>query len=138
MDVGFIGTGRMGTAMARNLLKAGHRVRVWDVSPEARERIRKDGGEIASSAEDAFCGEATISMLPNDDAMRETFIASGILAKRGAPIPSTRLPPRSTARVSLPQRTRPMASAMSQRLSMADRKWRPSAISTCSLRAIRR
>lgn len=86
MDVGFIGIGRMGTAMARNLLKAGHRVRAWDVSPEARERIGKDGAEIASSAEDAFRGEAVISMLPNDDAMRAAFIDSGILGKRGTPI----------------------------------------------------
>jgi 3-hydroxyisobutyrate dehydrogenase-like beta-hydroxyacid dehydrogenase len=37
MEVGFIGTGRMGTAMARNLLKAGHHVRAWDTAPTARE-----------------------------------------------------------------------------------------------------
>lgn len=86
MDVGFIGIGRMGTAMARNLLKAGHRVRAWDVSPEARERIGQDGAEIAKNLEEAFHGEAVISMLPNDEAMRATFIESGLLAKRGAPI----------------------------------------------------
>ena len=33
MEVGFIGTGRMGKVMAANLLKAGHRVRAWDKSP---------------------------------------------------------------------------------------------------------
>lgn len=76
----------MGTVMARNLLKAGHRVRAWDTSPAARDTIRKDGAEIAASAADAFRGEAVISMLPNDGAMRETFIASDILAKAGAPI----------------------------------------------------
>ena len=86
MDVGFIGIGRMGTAMARNLLKAGHRVRAWDTSPAARESIGKDGAEQARSAADAFRGDAVISMLPNDDAMRETFLAGDILSKRGAPI----------------------------------------------------
>lgn len=86
MEVGFIGIGRMGTAMARNLLKAGHRVRVWDVSSDARERLGKDGAEVAKSAEDAFRGEAVISMLPNDDAMRAAFIGSGMLARRAAPI----------------------------------------------------
>ena len=30
MDVGFIGLGNMGAAMARNLLKAGHRVTVYN------------------------------------------------------------------------------------------------------------
>ena len=30
MEVGFLGTGRMGKAMAANLLKAGHHVRAWD------------------------------------------------------------------------------------------------------------
>ena len=86
MDVGFIGVGRMGTAMARNLLKAGHRVRAWDTSPEARDAIRKDGAEIATSAPDAFQGDAVISMLPNDDAMLATFVGSDILSTGGAPL----------------------------------------------------
>ncbi len=86
MDVGFIGIGRMGTAMARNLLKAGHSVRAWDTSPSARERIRNDGADLASSAADAFRGDAVISMLPTDAAMRETFLESDILAKGGASI----------------------------------------------------
>jgi 3-hydroxyisobutyrate dehydrogenase-like beta-hydroxyacid dehydrogenase len=74
----------MGTAMARNLLKAGHRVRAWDVSAAALEAIRKDGAEIAASVRDAFAGDAVISMLPNDDAMRATFIDGDILPKSGA------------------------------------------------------
>ena len=32
MEVGFLGTGRMGKVMAANLLGAGHRVRAWDKS----------------------------------------------------------------------------------------------------------
>ena len=35
MDVGFIGLGKMGSAMARNIVKAGHRVRAWNRSPDA-------------------------------------------------------------------------------------------------------
>jgi hypothetical protein len=34
MDVGFIGLGRMGSAIARNIAKAGHQVRAW---PEPRD-----------------------------------------------------------------------------------------------------
>lgn len=33
MDVGFMGLGGMGRGMAANLIKAGHRVRVWNRSP---------------------------------------------------------------------------------------------------------
>ena len=45
MDTGFIGLGTMGRAMAANLLKAGHRVRVWNRSQETRAgpgRTRRD------------------------------------------------------------------------------------------------
>ena len=47
MQVGFLGTGRMGKAMAANLLKAGHRVRAWDKSPAALGELKAAGAEIA-------------------------------------------------------------------------------------------
>src|SRR5579885_2685195 len=86
MQVGFIGVGRMGKAMARNLLKAGHRVLAWDVAKTALDEIKRDGAEIASSAKEAFSGDAVISMLPNDAAMRATFIDGDILSAAKAPI----------------------------------------------------
>ena len=49
MEIGFIGVGRMGKAMARNLIKAGHRVRAWDKSPAALQCARSaDGAAIAT------------------------------------------------------------------------------------------
>jgi len=39
MEVGFLGTGRIGKVMAANLLKAGHRVRAWDKSSEPLHAI---------------------------------------------------------------------------------------------------
>jgi 3-hydroxyisobutyrate dehydrogenase-like beta-hydroxyacid dehydrogenase len=84
MEVGFIGVGRMGGAMARNLLKAGHRVRAWDAAPDRLGALAKDGAEIARSAADAFGGDAVISMLPNDDAARAVFIDGDILPPSGA------------------------------------------------------
>jgi 3-hydroxyisobutyrate dehydrogenase-like beta-hydroxyacid dehydrogenase len=83
MDVGFIGVGRMGKAMTRNLLKAGHRVRAWDTSRAALDEIAKDGAEIAASACDAFRGDAVMSMLPNDEAMRATFVTGDALPGGG-------------------------------------------------------
>jgi len=39
MEVGFLGTGRMGKVMAANLLGAGHRVRAWDKSSKPLRAI---------------------------------------------------------------------------------------------------
>src|SRR3984893_19545964 len=74
MEVGFLGTGRMGKVMAANLLKAGHRVRAWDKSPEPLHELKRAGADIATTAADAFRGDAVISMLPNDQALRGVLI----------------------------------------------------------------
>jgi 3-hydroxyisobutyrate dehydrogenase-like beta-hydroxyacid dehydrogenase len=83
MQVGVIGVGRMGSAMARNLLKAGHRLRLFDTNTAPLRTLEKEGASIAASAKDAFHGDAVISMLPNDDAMRAVFGAGGILPDGG-------------------------------------------------------
>ena len=48
MNVGFVGLGRMGMHMARNLVEAGHRVTVYDVRPEAVE-VLVELGAIAAT-----------------------------------------------------------------------------------------
>jgi 3-hydroxyisobutyrate dehydrogenase-like beta-hydroxyacid dehydrogenase len=77
MDVGFIGLGRMGRAMARNLLKAGHRVVVWDRTRRRAEELRDEGAEIADTPAGACKGEIVITMLANDDAVEEVVLGSG-------------------------------------------------------------
>lgn len=47
MEIGMIGLGKMGGNMAERLLNHGHRVVGCDPSPEAQERVRKVGGDIA-------------------------------------------------------------------------------------------
>ncbi len=65
--VGFIGLGTMGAPMARNLLKAGHALRVFDVSAEARAALAEAGAVAADTALAAAEGaEFVITMLPND------------------------------------------------------------------------
>lgn len=86
MDVGFVGVGRMGSAMAANLLKAGHRVRAWDESPAALRALQKQGADIAADAQDAFRGDALFSMLPNDEVIREVFIAGRMQPTSGSPV----------------------------------------------------
>ena len=77
MDIGFIGLGRMGTAMALNLVKAGHRVRAWNRS----EGEAIDGVERVSSPDDAFQAEAVFTMLSDDAAIREVLLDGGVLAR---------------------------------------------------------
>jgi 3-hydroxyisobutyrate dehydrogenase-like beta-hydroxyacid dehydrogenase len=86
MEVGFVGVGRMGSAMAANLLKAGHRVRAWDRSAAALRALQEQGAEIAADAQDAFRGDALFSMLPNDDVIRDVFIAGRMQPAGGSPV----------------------------------------------------
>jgi 3-hydroxyisobutyrate dehydrogenase-like beta-hydroxyacid dehydrogenase len=79
MEVGMIGVGRMGKAMARNLLKAGHTVTLFDTTSDGPRELEKDGGKVAASARDAFRGDVCISMLPNDEAMRAVFVDGDVL-----------------------------------------------------------
>ncbi len=84
MDVGFIGVGRMGHVMVRNLLQAGHRVRVWDVSTAAMESIVKHGAAMAQSVTEAVRGDAVVSMLPTDEVMRGVFLETSFLQSIGS------------------------------------------------------
>jgi 3-hydroxyisobutyrate dehydrogenase len=63
--IGFIGTGTMGRPMAINLLKAGHRLTVYDIRAEAAQALAEHGAAVAGSAsEAAAAGDVVISMLP--------------------------------------------------------------------------
>jgi 3-hydroxyisobutyrate dehydrogenase len=63
--IAFIGLGNMGNPMAANLVKAGHRVRGFDLVADNLELAGKNGVEIASDASAAVEGaEAIVTMLP--------------------------------------------------------------------------
>src|SRR5690348_9335904 len=86
MKVGFLGLGAMGAAMATNLLKAGHEVTVWNRSPAAAEPLAALGAKVAPAPAEAVRGEAVLSMLANDDAVRGVILDGGVL---GAMAPGT-------------------------------------------------
>jgi len=79
MDVGFIGLGHMGSGMARNLIKAGHSVRVWNRSPGPAEELARDGAQAAASPAQAFEADAVVTMLSADDVVREVILDQGLL-----------------------------------------------------------
>ena len=80
MDIGFIGLGAMGKAMAANLLTKGHAVTVWNRSPEPVAELVALGAKAAEGVEDALTGEIALSMLAHDQAIREVLLDSGALA----------------------------------------------------------
>jgi 3-hydroxyisobutyrate dehydrogenase-like beta-hydroxyacid dehydrogenase len=80
MDVGFIGLGKMGIAMARNLAKAGHKLRAWN-----RSRVDAQGLDLVKSAREAFQAEVVFTMLSDDAALRAVVLDGGLLegARKG-------------------------------------------------------
>ena len=83
MDVGFIGLGAMGKAMASRLINAGHRVRVWNRSPGPARELETCGAETAATPRDAVYGNVCISMLADDGAVRDVIIDGNIFPKHG-------------------------------------------------------
>lgn len=79
MKVGFIGLGAMGSAMASNLVAAGHAVTVWNRSEAAAEPLVSLGARRASTPDRAAQGDVLCSMLANDQAVREVILDSGLL-----------------------------------------------------------
>jgi 3-hydroxyisobutyrate dehydrogenase len=76
--IGFIGLGNMGAPMAANLVKAGHVVTGYDLSPAALEALSKAGGKIAASAADAARGASVIiTMLPAGEHVRDVYLHQG-------------------------------------------------------------
>jgi len=66
MKVGVIGLGIMGKPMARNLIKAGHQLAVYDIVPEAVAEMAASGAARGESAKDvAARSEVTITMVPD-------------------------------------------------------------------------
>ncbi len=77
MDVGFIGLGQMGRAMALNLVKAGHRVAVHNRTHARAEALASEGAEIAGSVADAARRPVLITMLADDHAVEGVLFGDG-------------------------------------------------------------
>ncbi|WP_338447130.1 3-hydroxyisobutyrate dehydrogenase [Pelagerythrobacter marensis] len=71
MKIAFIGLGNMGGGMAANLVKAGHEVRAFDLSDEARAAAQGNGCAVFDDAKEAVQGvEAVVTMLPNGEIVK--------------------------------------------------------------------
>jgi 3-hydroxyisobutyrate dehydrogenase-like beta-hydroxyacid dehydrogenase len=109
MDVGFIGLGNMGSAMARNLLKAGHRLAVYNRTRAKAEMLAAEGARVVEHPGEACTGDAVITMLADDNAVESvTFGDGNVLASLGV----------NTVHVSMST----ISVALSERLAQAHEK----------------
>jgi len=75
--IGFIGLGNMGLPIARNLLKAGHELTVYNRTRSKAEVLASAGGQVANSFAEASKGEVVMSMLADDAALEEAALGEG-------------------------------------------------------------
>lgn len=81
MKIAFIGLGIMGRPMAKNLLKAGHALTVYDLNPAGVEELARAGAQPADSARLAAQGSpVVITMLPNSPHVKTAVLGeNGVL-----------------------------------------------------------
>jgi 3-hydroxyisobutyrate dehydrogenase-like beta-hydroxyacid dehydrogenase len=88
MQIGFLGLGRMGAAIATNLVRARHDVVVWNRSAEKARPLVEAGATLAASPKDAASGRDVLFSMLADDAALNTVLSGeqGALAglKAGA------------------------------------------------------
>jgi 2-hydroxy-3-oxopropionate reductase len=81
MRIGFIGLGIMGSPMAKNLIKAGRELVVYDVVPERVAEVVRAGARAGTSSKDvASQADLVITMLPNSPDVEDAVLgADGVL-----------------------------------------------------------
>ena len=89
MNIAFIGLGNMGAPMARNLIKAGHSLRLVDLNKTVLAELEQLGGSISPTAREAAEGaELVITMLPAAVHLRSVWLGEdGVLAGIGNGVP---------------------------------------------------
>ncbi len=89
-DVGVIGLGIMGKPMARNLMKAGFKVVVYDRTPAKVQEMVKDGAAPASSSKDvAARTEIIVTMVADSSDVEQVVLGQNSViegARRGATV----------------------------------------------------
>jgi 3-hydroxyisobutyrate dehydrogenase-like beta-hydroxyacid dehydrogenase len=81
MNLAFIGLGKMGAGMARNLLCAGHRVAGYNRTRDKAEALASDGIRVADTIADACRdADAVITMLADDAALDQVVFGNDGIA----------------------------------------------------------
>ncbi|MBN1419258.1 MAG: NAD(P)-dependent oxidoreductase [Planctomycetes bacterium] len=84
MDVGFIGLGIMGSRMARNILRAGHAVAVWNRTASKCDPLVAEGAVRAASPREAAAGRDVLISIVTDGPDVEAVLLGPAGAAEGA------------------------------------------------------
>jgi 3-hydroxyisobutyrate dehydrogenase len=85
-SIGWIGLGRMGEAMAKRLLKAGHKVSVWNRTASKAEPLAEYGATIVASKQDlAHCDFVFTMVSTTNDLKDVLFGVGGLVAGSAKP-----------------------------------------------------
>jgi 3-hydroxyisobutyrate dehydrogenase-like beta-hydroxyacid dehydrogenase len=82
-QIGFLGVGTMGSAMARRLVDAGHDVLVWNRSPDAAADLVAGGARLVARPAEALAAGLSVSMLADDAAAEAVLTADEVREARG-------------------------------------------------------
>ena len=77
MKIGWIGLGNMGLPMARNLLKAGHELVVYNRTQSRADELRAEGASVASSPAEAASAPMVVTMVADDPALEDMIFRDG-------------------------------------------------------------
>jgi len=83
-QISFIGVGNMGNPMAKNLMNAGKKVKVFDISKNMIEKAKKNNLEVVENLEDLITKETNIviTMLPEGKNSKDIYLGEkGIINK---------------------------------------------------------
>ncbi|PQM75644.1 NAD(P)-dependent oxidoreductase [Corynebacterium sp. J010B-136] len=93
MKIAFLGTGRMGTELARHVMKS-HEVTVWNRTPERAQPLVDEGAQLAESPAAAVDGaEVIITSLFGPDDIREVVISQDLIPQGVTWIDTTTVSP---------------------------------------------
>ncbi len=74
MKIALLGLGKMGTPIARLLLKNGHQLTVWNRTAAAAEPLVADGARVAASPTEAVTGMPVVFTMLSNDAATESVV----------------------------------------------------------------
>jgi 3-hydroxyisobutyrate dehydrogenase-like beta-hydroxyacid dehydrogenase len=131
MDIGFVGLGKMGQGMAANLMKAGHRVTVYNRSPGKAEALVARGATAAGSIAEASSAEVVFTMLADDRAVEAVALGEGGIVA-SLPAGATHVSS-STISVALSERLAAAHAEADQRYAAAPVFGRPEAAAAAKL-----
>ena len=77
MKVGFIGLGNMGLPIARNLIKAGHELTVYNRTRSKADSLASAGARVANSPSEVSKSGVVMTMLADDPAVERTTLGDG-------------------------------------------------------------